>query len=51
VSSTSGAATLKQRLTIPRDAKEVRLFVPLIPDGLTNTTGEITIRYPVVKRK
>src|SRR5258708_5899772 len=51
VSGPSGAATLTQRLIIPRDAKEVRLFVPLVPDGLTNTTGEITIPYPVVKTK
>lgn len=46
----SGSLVLKQTLTVPRDAKEIRLFIPLVPDGIANTTGEITVRYPVVKK-
>ena len=23
--------------------------IPLFPDGLTETTGEITVRYPIVR--
>jgi hypothetical protein len=36
-------------VSIPVDARELRLFVPLVPEGLTNTKGEVTIRYPVRK--
>jgi len=51
VSASNGSTTLKQQLVVPKDAKELRVFVPLVPDGLTNTTGEITIRYPIVRKK
>jgi hypothetical protein len=47
VEAPQGALTLQQTLTIPRNAKELRLFIPLFPDGLTKTTGEITVRYPI----
>jgi len=50
VSGPSGSLVLKQTLTIPRNAKEIRLFIPLVPDGISTTTGEITVRYPVVKK-
>jgi len=50
VDSPSGEATLTDRITVPTHAKEMRLFVPLVPDGIRNTTGEVTIRYPI-KRK
>jgi hypothetical protein len=49
VSGSSGAVTLRQRVTIPKKAKEIRVFIPIVPAGLTETTGEITVRYPVVK--
>ena len=42
-----GEITLTERLTVPTHAKELRLFIPLVPDGLVHTTGEITIRYPI----
>ncbi len=45
-----GQLHLAQSLKVPRNAKEVRLFIPLVPDGISHTTGEITIRYPVVKK-
>lgn len=50
VSAPSGTLALKQTLTVPSDAKEIRLFIPLVPDGIANTTGEITVRYPVVEK-
>jgi hypothetical protein len=51
VSGAGGVATLRQTLVVPLNANEIRLFVPLVPDGLKNTTGEITVRYPVVTEK
>jgi hypothetical protein len=50
VAAPEGTLVLKQTLTVPRKAKELRLFIPLVPDGLETTTGEVTIRYPVVKK-
>lgn len=42
-----GTVTLADTIAVPSDADELRLFVPIMPDGLTTTTGEITIRYPI----
>jgi hypothetical protein len=50
VDSPGGEVTLSDRVTVPEQANELRLFVPLMPDGLRNTTGEVTIRYPIKKR-
>jgi hypothetical protein len=50
VSEPEGSVTLTDTVTVPKRAKELRLFVPLIPDGLTETNGEVTIRYPVKKK-
>ena len=51
VNSPGGELTLRERLTIPPDARrELRLFIPLVPDGLARTTGEITARYPIKRR-
>ena len=49
VSGPDGVASLQQTVTVPPRAHEVRLFIPLVPDGIANTTGEVTLRYPVVK--
>jgi hypothetical protein len=43
-------ASLEQTVMIPPRAHEVRLFIPLVPYGIANTSGEITLRYPVVKQ-
>jgi hypothetical protein len=45
----AGEMILSDKVSIPVDAQELRLFVPLVPEGLTNTKGEVTIRYPVRK--
>jgi hypothetical protein len=50
VSEASGTVTLTKTITIPDNAKELRLFVPLVPAGVTNTSGEVTIRYPLKTR-
>jgi hypothetical protein len=50
VSSADGMVSLEQTVTIPARAKELRLFIPLVPDGLIQTTGEVTLRYPIVKK-
>jgi hypothetical protein len=50
VSSPSGELTLKGRIAVPIYAKELRLFIPLDPQGFSHTTGEVTIRYPIVRR-
>ena len=49
VSGPDGVASLQQTVTVPPRAHEVRLFIPFVPDGIANTTGEVTLRYPVVK--
>ena len=49
VSGPTGVVTLRQRVTVPKKAKEIRVFIPIVPAGLTETTGEITVRYPIVK--
>lgn len=50
VDSPGGEVTLKDRITIPTRSKELRLFIPLDPEGFAHTTGEVTIRYPIAGR-
>lgn len=49
VRDASGVASLSEQLTVPGTAKELRVFIPIVPDGLVNTTGELTIRYPITR--
>jgi hypothetical protein len=42
-----GDLTLIENVVVPSDAKEVRLFVPIVPNGISHTSGELLIRYPV----
>jgi hypothetical protein len=42
-----GTVTLTQSFVVPAGCNEVRLFVPLVPSGITHTSGEVVIRYPV----
>jgi hypothetical protein len=42
-----GTVTLTQSLVVPAGGKEVRFFIPVVPDGVTNTSGEWVVRYPV----
>lgn len=43
----NGTVTLADEVVVPSDANELRLFIPIMPDGITTTTGEITLRYPI----
>ena len=43
----TGTITLTQSLVVPAGGKEVRFFIPLVPGGVSNTSGELLIRYPV----
>ena len=42
-----GTLTLIDSFVVPAGSKEVRLFIPLVPGGVSNTSGELLIRYPV----
>jgi hypothetical protein len=42
-----GAVTLTESFVVPAGSNEVRLFIPLVPSGITHTSGELVIRYPV----
>jgi hypothetical protein len=46
-----GTVTLTQSLVVPAGSNEVRLFIPLVPSGITHTSGELVIRYPVTDPK
>jgi hypothetical protein len=43
-----GTVTLAQSFLVPSGSNEVRLFIPLVPKGMTDTSGEIVVRYPVI---
>jgi hypothetical protein len=43
----SGIVTLADSIVVPSGSNELQLFIPLVPDGLKATTGEITLRYPI----
>lgn len=42
-----GTITLTESFLVPSGSSEVRLFVPLIPEGMRHTDGELVLRYPV----
>jgi hypothetical protein len=46
-----GTATLSATFAEIPKVKEIRIVVPLFPKGLNEETGEIVLRYPVVKKK
>ena len=50
VTDSAGTVSLVDKVTIPKKAKELRLFVPLAPEGLNETNGEVTIRWPIKKK-
>jgi hypothetical protein len=50
VGEPSGTVTLTDVVAVPKRAAELRLFAPLVPEGLTTTQGEVTIRYPIRKK-
>lgn len=50
VTEPTGTVSLVDTVVIPKRAKELRLFVPLAPEGISETYGEVTIRYPIRKK-
>ena len=48
VNDSANVASLANRVTVPSSAKELRVFVPITPEGVKRTTGEVTIRYPII---
>jgi hypothetical protein len=42
-----GSITLTESFVVPAGSDEVRLFIPLVPEGLEHTDGELVFRYPV----
>jgi hypothetical protein len=44
---TATRACLTLLVMVPRHTRLVRLFVPLEPDGVDPTSGELLIEYPV----
>jgi hypothetical protein len=46
----SGEATLSDEFDVPPGTSLIRLFVPLVPEGYRQTSGEIVIEYPVKQK-
>jgi hypothetical protein len=46
-----GTVTLTESLVVPAGSNEVRFFIPLVPSGISHTSGELVIRYPVTDPK
>jgi len=38
-------------MVVPAGSNEIRLFIPLVPSGISHTSGELVIRYPVTDPK
>jgi len=51
VNGGKGTVTLTGSLVVPARSSEVRLFIPLVPSGISHTSGELVIRYPVMDPK
>ncbi len=47
VTNESGSTNLGEKITIPAGAGQLWLYVPLVPDGMKSTQGQIIIRYPI----
>jgi hypothetical protein len=47
VAGASGQITLTDEVIVPKGVREVRLFVPLKPEGKSVTHGGLLFRYPV----
>jgi len=43
----SGEVMLAQEVVVPSGVKRLNLFVPIVPNGMTHTSGELLIEYKV----
>jgi len=41
----SGQVTVSDSITLPTNLRELHVFVPLVPDGMTHTSGELMLIY------
>ena len=46
----SGEVILAQDVIVPSRVKRLNLFVPIIPNGMTHTSGELLIEYKVERK-
>lgn len=46
----SGEVTLTDEFDVPAGTDLIRLFVPLVPEGYTHTSGEVVVEYPVKQK-
>lgn len=42
-----GTVVLTESFVVPVGSNELRLFIPLVPGGISHTSGELVIRYPI----
>ena len=47
ISKGRGTVVISDITQVPSSAKEVRLFIPVVPDGVEETDGELVLRYPI----
>jgi hypothetical protein len=43
----TGEVEISERLIVPKNAKELWLYVPIVPEAYERTSGELVIRYPI----
>ena len=43
----TGQVTLSDTITIPQGVRAIQLFVPLVPEGMSVSRGELAVTYPV----
>ena len=46
-----GTVTMTEDFIVPAGSREIRIFVPLVPNGMTRTDGELLLRYPIAVAK
>jgi hypothetical protein len=47
VAKGEGTATIRDSVTIPVGSRRMTLFIPLIPDGFSRTSGEVVVHYRI----
>lgn len=44
-----GSFELEQKLVVPSGPKYLRIFIPLTPEGFSETYGEVSVTYPIIR--
>jgi hypothetical protein len=50
VTKGSGGVRATQKIRVPAGVRELRVFIPLAPEGAEETHGEVVIRYPILAK-